>query len=158
MEGRKVIVCDIDKCTGCELCEYACSVYRDGRINPSGARISHLRIEPVFDIAIACMKCADPPCVRACQRDAMLQLPDGSIRIDMDKCNFCGWCIDPCKFGAIQLDHARHLVTACDFCAGLDGPMCVEVCPYEALSYESLEDAPSTPGKLTFARLMEELG
>jgi len=56
MEAKKIIVCDTEKCAGCELCEYVCSIYKEKTINWSKARIRHVRIEPTFDIAIACRK------------------------------------------------------------------------------------------------------
>ena len=158
MEEKRIIVCDTDKCTGCELCEYACVISRDGVINRSKACIRHVRIEPAFDIALSCRKCEIPRCVNSCKRDALIQLPDGSIAIDNGKCDSCGWCVEACNYGAVTLDADRGGVAACDFCAGLGQPRCVEICPFEALSYESLEQAGSTRGKRAFMRLIEDLG
>jgi carbon-monoxide dehydrogenase iron sulfur subunit len=157
MDGRRIIVCDTDKCTGCEICEYACAVYGEGSFNRSKACIRHVRIEPAFDIALACRKCEIPRCVNSCKRDALIQLPDGSIAIDNSKCDSCGWCVEACNYGSIFLDADRGGVAVCDFCRGLDQPRCVEVCPFEALSYESLDQAGSTPGKQAFRQVLEEL-
>lgn len=158
MEAKKIIVCDTEKCTGCELCEYVCSIYKEKTINWSKARIRHVRIEPTFDIAIACRKCEEPLCVKACPRDAVTVLDDGSVRIEKDKCNGCGWCIEACNFGALKLDWDTKRVFACDFCAGEDQPKCVEFCPYEALEFTTLDAVGHEAGKKAFKRVIEELG
>ena len=81
MDAKRIIVCDTEKCAGCEICEYMCSIFKEKTINWSKSRIRHVRIEPTFDIAIACRKCEEPLCVKACPRDAVIELEDGSVRI-----------------------------------------------------------------------------
>lgn len=156
MPEKKIIVCDMDKCTGCELCEYACSVYRDKAINWNRARIRHIRIEPVYDIAIVCRKCESPECVRACPREAITTAGDGSVRIDDVKCNGCGWCVEACDFGALKVDEETNLAYTCDFCSGLDQPKCVEVCPFEALEFTTLSRVSYTRGKKALMRIIGE--
>ena len=157
MDAKKIIVCDTDKCTGCELCEYVCSIYHEKTVNWSKARIRHVRIEPTFDIAIACRKCEEPLCIKACPRDAILSVPDGSVSVVKEKCNGCGWCIEACNFGALKLDWDSKRVFACDFCAGEDQPKCVELCPYEALEFTTLDAVGHEAGKKAFKRVIEEL-
>lgn len=156
-EAKRIIVCDTDKCTGCEICEYVCSVFKERTINWNKVRIRHNRIEPTFDIAIAGRKCETPLCVKACPREAILEQPDGSIRIEKDKCNGCGWCIEACNFGALKLDWDRKCVFACDFCADLDQPKCVGLCPFQALEYTTLDQVGLEAGKKAFLRIIEEL-
>lgn len=156
MKDKKIIVCDMDKCAGCELCEYACSVYKDKEINWNRARIRHIRIEPVYDIAIACRKCESPECLRACPREAIKANEDGSVSIDPVKCNGCGWCVEACDFGAMKMDQASETAYTCDFCAEFDQPKCVEVCPFEALEYTTLNQVSFNKGKKAFMRAIKE--
>ena len=158
MEAKRIIVCDTEKCVGCEICEYMCSIFKEKTINWSKSRIRHVRIEPTFDIAIACRKCEDPLCIKACPRDAVAELEDGSVRIEKDKCNGCGWCIEACNFGALKLDWDRKCVFTCDFCADLDQPKCVEFCPYDALEFTTLDQVGHEAGKRAFKRIIEEMG
>jgi len=57
------------------------------------------------------------------------------ILVNADKCNGCGWCIEACDFGAINLDPVKKVVAMCDLCNG--SPKCVEWCPEEALEKTS---------------------
>jgi Fe-S-cluster-containing dehydrogenase component len=72
--------------------------------------------------------------VAACPRDALRQSDEtGIILVDDDKCNGCGWCIEACDYGAIQLHPETKKVFVCDLCDG--EPQCVEWCPEEALDF-----------------------
>ncbi len=158
MNDKKIIVCDTEKCAGCEICEYVCSIYKEKTVNWSKSRIRHVRIEPTFDIAIACRKCESPVCIKACPRDAVTEMEDGSIRIEKDKCNGCGWCIEACNFGALKLSWDSKVAFACDFCEDNGGvPRCVELCPYEALEFSTLNQVGHESGKKAFMRIIAEL-
>jgi len=83
---------------------------------------------------VACRLCEDAPCVAACPRDALEQSQEkGIIIVDEEKCNGCGWCIEACDYGAIQLHPETRVVFTCDLCDG--EPKCVEWCPEEALDF-----------------------
>jgi Fe-S-cluster-containing hydrogenase component 2 len=103
--------------------------------NPLKARIRVVRLNPLVNISITCRLCEDPPCVAACPRDALTQSEEnGTILVDEDKCNGCGWCIEACDYGAISLHPDKKVVFVCDLCKDKpDGPQCVKWCPEEAL-------------------------
>ena len=156
--GTKHIVCDPVKCTGCRICEYACSVTKTGTFDPSLSRIRVVRIEPITMTAIACRLCEDAPCVLACPRNALTQTANGTIAVDANKCDGCGWCAEACDFGAIVLNPKLHLAEMCDLCADReDGPRCVEFCPKEALSLSTPEQVRQQTRREVVARLFEEL-
>ena len=91
---HQFIIIDPDLCTGCETCESVCSFVHDGEFNPINTRIHRVRIEPVFNIALACQKCEDAPCIRSCPEKALDKNEEtGSIIVDDDKCNGCAFCI-----------------------------------------------------------------
>lgn len=59
------------------------------------------------------------------------------IKIDEDKCDGCGLCIDACHEGALQLvDGVARLVTD-SYCDGLGA--CIPECPTGALTIEERE-------------------
>lgn len=155
---RKLIICDPKKCNGCQICEYVCSIFKEKTINWKKSRIRAVRIEPIFAMAIACRKCEEPTCVNACPRDA-IEMDDatGVIKIDKNKCNGCGWCIEACEFGAIRLHLDDKIVFTCDFCQDEGGPKCVEFCPTEALKYETLEQVGVESSKKAVKGILEEL-
>lgn len=139
----KIIICDPEKCTGCRICEYICSVTNHKQINPRLARIKVLRIEPVFDVALSCRKCDNPKCLDACARHAISQDPETrTIIIDREKCDGCGFCMEECSFGIISMGLDKRVSYVCDNCKeNNDGePACVDYCPKEALSFTSISE------------------
>jgi carbon-monoxide dehydrogenase iron sulfur subunit len=130
--NRKIIVCDQEKCSGCGLCELACSVQKGKDFDPMKSRIRVARIEPFIDAALACRFCEDPPCVTSCPRKALTQNTiTGAITVEENKCNGCCWCIEACEFGAITFCSSKKTVASCDLCDGK--PLCIELCPRKAL-------------------------
>lgn len=128
----KFVACDPDKCVGCGVCEYICSLEKEKVFNPVKSRIRTLRLYPMINISMTCRNCEDPACVTACPRDALKQSEEtGVILVDKDNCDGCGWCIEACEFGAIVLNPESRTVVVCDLCEGK--PKCVEWCPEEAL-------------------------
>lgn len=59
------------------------------------------------------------------------------IKIDEEKCNGCGICIDACHEGAIELKDGKARLTREDYCDGLGN--CLPVCPANAISFEERE-------------------
>ncbi|MCD6519531.1 MAG: 4Fe-4S dicluster domain-containing protein [Anaerolineae bacterium] len=158
-KGYEFVVCDPDKCIGCRICEYTCSMTKTGTFDPSLSRIRVVRIEPVTMLAVTCRLCADAPCVLACPRDALSRSEEnGIILVDGDKCDGCGWCIEACDFGAIVLNPATKVVEICDLCQDEEGgPRCVEYCPTEALSVTTPEVLRQQIRREVVQRLFEEL-
>ena len=134
MVRHNFVAVDPDKCVGCRICEYVCSMEKEKVFNPTKSRIRAVRIYPHINASLACRLCEDAPCVIACPRKALEQSNEnGIILVNKDKCNGCGWCIEACDFGAITLDSEKKIVKVCDLCDGK--PKCVEWCPEEALEF-----------------------
>ena len=131
---QKVIMCEIEKCTGCKICDLICSARKEKAFNPLLSRIRTLRVEPDFNMACTCRLCEDPPCVKACPRNALRKNKDtGTIMVIKEKCTGCDWCIQACEFGALLLHPREKIVAVCDLCDG--DPECVKFCPKGALAF-----------------------
>jgi carbon-monoxide dehydrogenase iron sulfur subunit len=141
-QDRKFVTADPEKCIGCVVCEYACSVAHDKTFNPSKSRIRALRLGPLNNIAVTCRHCEEPACVAACPRDALTQDPStGTITVDEYACNGCAWCISACEFGAMMMHPETKVVFTCDACKdNPEGPQCVKWCPEEALTYVTAQE------------------
>ena len=138
MARHKFVSLDVDKCVGCRVCEYACSMEKNGTYNPTRARIRMVRIYPHTNAALNCRLCEDAPCVAVCPRKALTQSEEnGVIVVNYELCTGCGWCINACDFGAIQIDR-DGVVRMCDLCGTREGgPSCIEWCPEKALELTS---------------------
>jgi anaerobic carbon-monoxide dehydrogenase iron sulfur subunit len=151
------IVCDSDRCIGCAQCELACSITKHKVFDPALSRIRNLRIEPVVTVSIACRKCSDPPCVLACPRNALTQDPEtGTIQIDPDMCDGCGWCVEACDFGAVLHNPQTKKVEMCDMCAELSEPQCVKFCPKDALYVGMPDNVSQRMRREALAKLLKQ--
>src|SRR4030067_3446342 len=101
---RKFVSADPDKCVGCQICEYICSYTKDKAFNPIKSSIRVIRINQLVNMPVTCRLCEDPPCVKACPRDALTQSEEtGMISVHKDKCNGCGWGTEASRDGGILL-------------------------------------------------------
>jgi len=138
----RYVTCVADLCVGCQLCEFACAMFKDPAVNIVRSRIRMVRVEPVQMKSIACQSCADPACIKVCHLPgAMVINPkNGLVAVVEDICDGCGHCLDACPFGVIALNPETKLAYICDLCADrAEGPACVEICPKDALAVSTPE-------------------
>lgn len=74
---EKHIEVAVDKCTGCKLCELACSAVKTGRFSPKDSRIQVALVDmpeiPVPILLDSCDYCfGNPVCVRFCLPQALV--------------------------------------------------------------------------------------
>jgi Fe-S-cluster-containing dehydrogenase component/DMSO reductase anchor subunit len=143
---QKAFVFDVNKCTGCEACQVACSIENqvDRRTYWRGIHTfnsRHVPGAPTFHHSLACNHCVDPPCMKHCPALAYSKDPaTGAVTIDADKCIGCKYCSWACPYDAPRLDDAAGTMEKCTFCShrledGLE-PACVALCPTGALGFE----------------------
>ena len=71
---EKVLIVDVDKCTGCRICELVCSMAKEGEFNPKRSKIRVMKNKEM-DIHMVTLG---------------------------TKCDFCGECIEWCLSQAIK--------------------------------------------------------
>jgi len=160
MPRHEFIVCDPEKCIGCETCESICSFVHDSEFNPLHSRIKRVRIEPIVNMSLSCQKCEDPDCVNACPEKALEKSEkDGSIMVDEDKCSGCAFCIRACPFGSVALSILSGKVGICDLCESTEWeePQCVEFCPREALALRTVDQIGDEKRIDAVKRLLSEI-
>ncbi len=130
---RRSIISYFDLCTGCRICELACSFAKYGAYSPRKAHIvvsiesEGLRAQPVI-----CIQCKKAACIRACPAEAISREENsGVVLINKELCIGCRSCVSACPVGAIYFDVESNKASKCDLCNG--DPACVKYCPTKAL-------------------------
>jgi carbon-monoxide dehydrogenase iron sulfur subunit len=139
---KRVIAINQEKCTGCRLCELACSSSKEGQFFPSHSRIRviHDGLEG-WSRPSVCLQCDEPMCMAVCPVQAIsistTHGGDHVVLVAHDKCIGCQRCIVACPFGAMAF-HKQSRATKCDLCGG--DPQCVRFCFYGCLSFFELSE------------------
>ena len=138
------IVGDPKRCIGCKACVVACGeVHRREGERSFLPRIALVSTAEVT-IPIHCRQCENAPCVAACPEGALC-FRDGRVVGDPSRCMGCKQCVLACRFGAIALsENEASAPLKCDLCFNCsESPVCVAVCPAQALALvrsEALHD------------------
>lgn len=138
---------NFDLCTGCGLCQLACSEHLLGGYNPhwAGIRIRHMS-ENLYHFPMVCNHCQNPFCANVCPAGAIFRDPaTGAVKVDPMTCTACGLCQRFCPIGMIRVDPDRKAAVKCDLCAG-EEPRCVSACPTGALIKVTVKNAAETEG------------
>lgn len=128
-EGRmRLKVKNSSECTGCRICEIACSAAHGGMYEVGSARL-FIRPSGAGHRPVVCTQCLK--CVQVCTRKALsVNEKLGFIHLDVSRCDGCGDCVQVCPVGVIRMDReGRPLI--CDLCGGT--PECEEWCPRDVL-------------------------
>jgi Fe-S-cluster-containing hydrogenase component 2/CRP-like cAMP-binding protein len=161
VQGQKLMLIDLDRCTRCNQCVDACvAAHDDGRtrLYLDGPRFEN------FLVPITCRSCLDPVCMIGCPVGSINRGDLGEIVIE-DWCIGCGVCADQCPYGSILMnpltkplefnDRARLVLEAgsevrsiveqavvCDLCSALPSqqPSCVYACPHDAALRVNAQD------------------
>lgn len=127
------LVGHFDRCTGCGICQLACSSREHGGFNP---RLANLVIRMAPDARVhypvVCHQCQNPFCQRACPVSAISRSEQtGALSVDPESCIGCEKCVDACPIGVIQV--VENVAHKCDLCQGQ--PECTSLCPVGALEW-----------------------
>jgi formate dehydrogenase iron-sulfur subunit len=95
-----------------------------------------------------CKHCEEAGCLEACPTGSIVRTETGTVLVQNDVCNGCGYCVVSCPFGVIDrrpdpLPGAGGAFK-CTFCydrqkSGLT-PACAKVCPTESIVFGRLDD------------------
>jgi formate dehydrogenase iron-sulfur subunit len=91
-----------------------------------------------------CKHCGQAGCLEACPTGAIMRTDVGSVLVQNDVCNGCGYCVVTCPFGVIDRRPEDGRAFKCTFCydrqkAGLI-PACAKACPTQSIQFGELEE------------------
>lgn len=114
-------------CTGCRLCEIACSLRHEGVVWPAASRVTVYEFYPGAPVPHLCVQCPDYPCVSACPTKALsVDGATGAVLVDPSLCTLCRRCIEACPGRVPRVVPGKSYVLICDLCSG--DPACVREC------------------------------
>jgi formate dehydrogenase iron-sulfur subunit len=91
-----------------------------------------------------CKHCTEAGCLDVCPTGALMRTEFGTVVVQDDICNGCGYCIPACPFGVIgrrEDDGGAHKCTLCYDRLG-DGltPACAKACPTESIQFGPVDE------------------
>lgn len=164
---------DTTLCIGCKACEVACKQWNqlpddgftftamsyDNSIQLGASTWRHvafverpvaLREQDAHEGAFSwlfssdvCKHCARAGCLESCPTGAIMRTEFGSVYVQPDICNGCGYCIVSCPFGVIDRREEDGRAWKCTFCydrlkADLE-PACAKACPTDSIQFGDLD-------------------
>ena len=91
-----------------------------------------------------CKHCTESACLDVCPTGALFRTEFGTVVVQDDVCNGCGYCVGACPFGVIarrEEDGQAHKCTLCydRLGAGME-PACAKACPTESIQFGPLDE------------------
>jgi formate dehydrogenase iron-sulfur subunit len=158
---------DTSVCIGCKACEVACKEWNmvpDSPLEWTGASFDNtleLGANNWRHVAFVeqqasepggvrwlmssdvCKHCTSAACLEVCPTGALFRTEFGTVVVQQDICNGCGYCVPACPFGVIDRREDDGRAWKCTLCYdrtrdGLE-PACAKACPTDSIQYGELD-------------------
>jgi formate dehydrogenase iron-sulfur subunit len=91
-----------------------------------------------------CKHCTSAACLDVCPTGALFRTEFGTVVVQEDVCNGCGYCVSACPFGVIDRREDDGRAWKCTLCYDRleDGqePACAKACPTDSIQFGELDD------------------
>ncbi len=91
-----------------------------------------------------CKHCTHAACLDVCPTGALFRTEFGTVVVQEDVCNGCGYCIPACPYGVIDQRHGDGRAWKCTLCYDRLGvgaePACAKACPTDSIQFGTLEE------------------
>jgi formate dehydrogenase iron-sulfur subunit len=91
-----------------------------------------------------CKHCTHAGCLDVCPTGALFRTEFGTVVVQPDICNGCGYCVSGCPYGVIQRREGDGRAWKCTLCYdrlkdGLE-PACAHACPTKSIQFGDLDE------------------
>ncbi|GFH80440.1 MULTISPECIES: 4Fe-4S dicluster domain-containing protein [Streptomyces] len=91
-----------------------------------------------------CKHCTHAACLDVCPTGALVRTEFGTVVVQEDICNGCGYCVPACPYGVIEQRPEDGRVFKCTLCydrlgAGQE-PACAKACPTQSIQFGPLDE------------------
>lgn len=160
---------DTTLCIGCKACEVACKEWNelpadgynytgksyDNTGELSGTTWRHVAFIEQFDgtnpqdgrwlmESDVCKHCTHAACLEVCPTGALVRTEFGTVVVQEDVCNGCGYCVSACPFGVIGEKPQDGRVGKCTMCYDRlkngETPACAKACPTDSIQFGPVAD------------------
>ncbi|GAA1034346.1 4Fe-4S dicluster domain-containing protein [Virgisporangium ochraceum] len=158
---------DTSVCIGCKACEVACKEWNavpadgfnllgmsydnTGRLDANSWRHVAFIEQPGFGggddprwlmMSNVCKHCTHAGCLDVCPTGSLFRTEFGTVVVQEDICNGCGYCIPACPYGVIDQRKDDGRAWKCTLCYDRIGdgmtPACAKACPTESIQFGEL--------------------
>jgi formate dehydrogenase iron-sulfur subunit len=90
-----------------------------------------------------CKHCTEAACLDVCPTGALFRTEFGTVVVQEDVCNGCGYCVPACPFGVIERRERDGRAWKCTLCYDRlkddKEPACAQACPTDSIQFGELE-------------------
>jgi formate dehydrogenase iron-sulfur subunit len=91
-----------------------------------------------------CKHCTEAACLDVCPTGSLFRTEFGTVVVQEDICNGCGYCVPACPYGVIDQRHGDGRVWKCTLCydrlsVGQE-PACAKACPTDSIQFGVLDE------------------
>jgi len=91
-----------------------------------------------------CKHCTHAACLDVCPTGALFRTEFGTVVVQQDVCNGCGYCVPACPYGVIEKREEDGRAWKCTLCYDRIGdgqtPACAKACPTQSIQYGDLDE------------------
>jgi formate dehydrogenase iron-sulfur subunit len=90
-----------------------------------------------------CKHCTHAACLDVCPTGALFRTEFGTVVVQPDVCNGCGYCVPACPYGVIDIRPEDGRAFKCTLCYDRlkegQSPACAQACPTESIQFGELD-------------------
>jgi formate dehydrogenase iron-sulfur subunit len=91
-----------------------------------------------------CKHCTHAACLEVCPTGALFRTEFGTVVVQEDVCNGCGYCVPACPFGVLDKRERDGRVWKCTLCYDRlradQEPACAQACPTDSIQFGPLDE------------------